>query len=138
MTTPKDIPHITTDQHTNGKKLDDGKTPLWSIVEYFPRALECVAWVNEYGARKYTWGGWRTVTDGIKRYFAAELRHAWKVFTEGQYDEGDSGLSHKAQKAWNALADLELSIAAGEVEIRRGNDIGADGKPILNTWRTVS
>jgi len=119
-----------------GKKFDGGKAPIASLfMRYFPRAVQAVANVSEYGARKYTPEGWKTVPDGIARYGDAMARHEIKQFIEGPYDDGDSGLSHAAQVAWNAMARLELALAAGKIEDRRGNDIGSDGKPVLGTAR---
>lgn len=121
-------------QHQAGRKLDAGKAPIHSLfMEYFPHAIAAVAMVSEYGARKYTPGGWKTVPDGIRRYTDADVRHLTKEVTEGAYDVTDSGLAHAAQHAWNALARLERQIVEGKVEIMRGNDIGPDSKPVLGT-----
>lgn len=116
-----------------GMKDDDGRAQIETMVfSYFPRALAAVSTVSEYGARKYTRMGWLTVPDGVDRYTDALARHQLKQYTEGTYDETDSGLSHAAQMAWNALARLELMLAQGKVEDRIGNDI-KDGKPVLGT-----
>lgn len=121
-----------------GSKLDYGKNPLFSLfLDYFPRAAAAVSMVSEYGSRKYVAKGWITVKDGVTRYTDADLRHLQKECIEGGYDDTDSGLSHAAQHAWNALARLELKLMNGEVENRRGNDIGPDGKPVLGTARKV-
>lgn len=116
-------------------KLDAGKAPLFNgFINYFPRAMIAVAWVSEYGFRKYgEWGGWRKVANGIFRYFDGNARHNVLSAVE-TYDDSDSGLAHAAQDAWNAMAKLELMLTAGTVDIRRGNDI-VDGKPVLGTAR---
>jgi hypothetical protein len=118
-------------------KLDAGKAPVWmGFMRYFPRAMLSVALVSDYGYRKYgTWGGWRDVKDGVNRYSDADARHTILQAVE-TYDDSDSGLAHAAQEAWNALAKLELLIAEGVVEIRRGNEI-KDGKPVLGTARKI-
>lgn len=97
--------------HSPGAKLDAGKAPLLrGVIDYFPNALEAVAEVSGHGAEKYTWGGWRTVPEGVDRYGDALVRHLTKEAAEGSRD-GDSGLLHAAHAAWNALARLELLLA---------------------------
>lgn len=118
-----------------GVKYDSGKVDPTFVLEYFPRALIAVSTVAEYGARKYTRGGWKTVDNGIMRYDAALVRHQLLQHIEGPYDDNDSGLAHLAQQAWNTLAKLEKALELGAIENRHGNDIGADGKPILGTAR---
>ena len=94
-----------------GAKLDAGKSPILAgSIQYFPLALEAVAQVSAFGAGKYTWGGWRTVPDGVRRYGDALARHLTKEAVDGDHDP-DSGLVHAAHTAWNALARLELMLA---------------------------
>lgn len=93
-----------------GAKLDAGKAPLFQgVFSYFPRALAEVAKVSGFGAKKYSWGGWRTVENGIERYADALSRHVIGEVVEGEHDV-DSGLMHAAHAAWNALAVLELKL----------------------------
>lgn len=119
-------------------KLDAGKAPVWQgFIDYFPNAMIAVAWTSEYGWRKYgEWGGWRKLPNAIRRYFDGNARHNILNSIE-TYDDGDSGLAHAVQDAWNAMAKLELLILEGKVEIRRGNDI-VNGKPVLGTARKAS
>jgi hypothetical protein len=96
-----------------GAKLDSGKVDtLRGAIQYFPRALSAVAHVSELGAKKYSWMGWRTVPDGIRRYGAALARHL--IYEHDARDTGAGGLGpdvlHAAQVAWNSLARLELII----------------------------
>lgn len=93
-------------QHEAGVKLDHDKIPVRrGLLEQFPKACLAVAEVSAFGAKKYTWGGWQHVEDGINRYGDAEMRHALQ---NGVDDE--SGLLHAAHEAWNALARLELIL----------------------------
>lgn len=94
-------------QHSAGAKLDAGK-PDASLLLMFGRALVEVSAVGTFGARKYSRGGWQHVSDGVNRYTAAMLRHLLAE-NEGPID-GESGLRHAAQVAWNALARLELIL----------------------------
>lgn len=118
-------------------KLDEDKVDLTFLFEYFPDALEAVAWQCEYGSRKYARGGWKKMTDIVGRVTKALLRH-FKAVAKGElYDEGDSGLPHDAAIAWNALVRLQRRIDLGEIVVRRGNDLDANNKPILGTARPV-
>jgi hypothetical protein len=101
-----------------GAKLDAGKVDvLRGAVQYFPNALLAIARVSELGAAKYSWKGWATVPNGIRRYGAAMLRH---VLADDPFavDDGPGGLGaevlHASQAAWNALARLELILAEKE------------------------
>lgn len=101
-----------------GAKLDAGKVDvLRGAVQYFPNALREVARVSELGAAKYSWKGWASVPDGIRRYGAALLRH---ILYDDPFatDDGPGGLGvsvlHATQVAWNALARLELILAEEE------------------------
>lgn len=123
----------------SARKMDAGKAPIMQGFDrYFANARTAVAMVSEYGDRKYAihpnhyTTQWQEVPDGLNRYGDACERHGNMRHIEGEYDVKDSGLSHLAQKAWNAMAELELAIRTGKVEIMRGNEI-KDGKPILGT-----
>jgi len=96
-------------QHEAGAKLDEGKNRLGLVLLNFPRALNEVGVVGTYGAEKYTDNGWLTVDNGEARYTDAMFRHLLAAKIEGDID-ADTGLLHKAQVAWNALAALELYL----------------------------
>lgn len=98
------------DPHELGAKLDADKVPLRKgCLDQFPMALEAIALVSAFGAEKYTWGGWLTVSNGIERYLDAAARHAQVRALGHTYDEF-SRLRHLAHEAWNILAALELEI----------------------------
>jgi hypothetical protein len=62
--------------HEPGAKLDAGKTSIWrGGIDYFPRAIEAVAAISTFGARKYAWKGWESVPEGVERYSDALVRH---------------------------------------------------------------
>jgi hypothetical protein len=101
--------------HEPGAKLDHGKSPVWrGAIDYFPRALEAVALVSAVGAEKYSWKGWEKVEDGVNRYNDALSRHLTREAIEGPYD-AQTKLLHAAQRAWNALAVVELMLRDGHV-----------------------
>ena len=92
-----------------GAKLDAGKLQVGLMIFGFANALDAVAAVTTFGARKYTPNGWRQVPDGFNRYTDAMGRHLLAEM-KGQSHDPDSGLLHAAQTAWNALARLELLL----------------------------
>lgn len=97
------------DQHQPGAKLDLGKNQVGLMIEGFPRALEAVAEVTTYGAKKYTPNGWKSVPDAEKRYTDAMYRHLLK-FSAGEIIDKESGLPHLAHACWNMLAVQELVL----------------------------
>lgn len=100
--------------HEPGAKLDHGKPCLYrGALAYFPRAIEAVAAVSTFGARKYAWKGWEDVPDGFARYSDAMVRHLAKEGKDEVLDP-DSGFVHAAHTAWNALARLELLLRERE------------------------
>lgn len=95
------------DPNQPGAKLDDGKIRLGMVLGGFKRALREVGKVGTFGAKKYSDNGWLEVPNGQERYKDALLRH---LFYDGSSVDKDSGLSHLAHAAWNALAILELHL----------------------------
>ena len=104
-----------------GAKLDSGKLKVALCILGFANALEAVAEVTTFGARKYTPNGWKEVPKGFDRYTDAMFRHLLKEETEGLYDE-DSNLLHAAHVAWNALARLEFLLQADLPRKGPGNE----------------
>ena len=91
-----------------GAKFDAGKVRPSLILNAMPLAILAVSEVGTYGANKYSENGWKDVDNGIARYTDAMDRHRIKEGLE--VFDGDSGLMHAAQVAWNALARLELML----------------------------
>lgn len=96
-------------------KDDGAKVPVHQgLNKYFPRALKAVAEISNYGFAKYkAWGGWVTVEDGEERYENAVARHTLDRAIDGPIDPESKKL-HRAHRAWNALATLELELLAAE------------------------
>lgn len=102
------------DAKTPGAKLDHGKSPVYrGLLDYFPRACMAIADVSAKGAAKYSWKGWEKVENGVQRYADACARHIVYESIEGPIDS-ETGCFHKTQKAWNALAELELFLRERE------------------------
>lgn len=96
-------------------KYDAGKPSIYrGAIDYFPRAIECVAAVSTFGASKYAWKGWEGVADGQARYSDAMVRHLIAQ-GKGEVLDPDSGLLHAGHAAWNALARLELLLREQEL-----------------------
>lgn len=94
---------------TPGAKLDAGKVDIGTILSLFPRSLFAVGSVGQFGAAKYSLGGFLEVQDGVHRYTSAGVRHMLKNFI-GEDLDSDSLMMHMAHDAWNALAKLELHL----------------------------
>ncbi len=101
---PKPVKH--------GIKHDAGKSRPSLVIEGFPRALVAVSEVATFGAGKYSPGGWQHVENGVERYTDAMYRHLLAT----DETDAESGLSHAAHAAWNALARLELMLREQEKE----------------------
>jgi hypothetical protein len=98
-----------TDPHAAGAKLDHGKLRAALVLGDFSNALTEVCRVGTFGASKYSPSGWLSVPNAAERYEDAMMRH-WLKKCSGEHDDPDSGLSHMAHFAWNALALIELEI----------------------------
>ena len=91
-----------------GYKADENKPRLDLVFGDFANALWEVGQVGTFGANKYTDSGWIEVDNAIERYSSAMLRH-YLQYKSGEYNDPESGFSHLAHVAWNALAILELT-----------------------------
>ena len=87
-----------TDTPITGVKHDAGKTRP-SLLPW--SALQPVIDVLEFGAKKYSAGGWKKVSP--ERYREALLRHAMAYAEDPEGADADSGLPHLAHLACNAL-----------------------------------
>ena len=88
-----------------GVKLDSGKTEFSLLLQGCANAIEKVAEVLTFGAKKYTRNGWQTV-DAERRYTDALYRHM-NAIHRGEKIDPESGLSHLAHAACNAMFLLE-------------------------------
>lgn len=95
-----------------GVKADAGKVMASLLFTDFGLALNEVARVGTFGAKKYTKHGWRSVNNGIERYTDAMVRHL--ISEQKENLDKDSQLMHAAHLAWNALARLQLLLSGKE------------------------
>ena len=102
-----------TDLHAPGAK-DDKAKPMAGVLLDFSRALQLVADVGTYGAKKYARQGWCVVPEGSQRYTDALVRHLLAIDVDPDGLDPETGLPHLAHVAWNALAVLELQARRKE------------------------
>lgn len=84
----------------------DGK-PRWELIPL--DAVEEIVKVYTMGAEKYAPNAWKDIPDAYDRYKAALLRHI-TAYDKGERFDKESGLSHLAHAAWNAIAILWLDM----------------------------
>lgn len=95
-------------------KNDNDKTNL-AILFDTPRALEEVAKVMMFGAKKYDRLNWSLVDDK-DRYLSAPLRHIMLGYAQGEQLDMDSNLHHLAHAITSLLFLLEIELR--EVGVR--------------------
>jgi hypothetical protein len=88
-------------------KADKGKVRAALILQDFPLALNAIAEVSDFGAKKYEPHSWRKVEKCFDRYTDAMVRHQLQHFG-GEMTDEESGLAHYAHFAWGVLATLQL------------------------------
>ena len=100
---------------SSNTKDDSSKPMVFSLVlSYFPRALEEIARVSEFGMKKYNakpeTKGFLQVDDGVRRYSDGLVRHLLAEAKGETFNKADGDLWHAAQTAWNSLARLEMLL----------------------------
>lgn len=83
-----------------GRKDDQGKL-RWDLLPL--DVVEKLVEIYEFGANKYGENNWRTIENGYKRCRAALFRHL-TAYDKGERVDPESGKSHLAHAAWNALS----------------------------------
>ncbi len=102
-----------------GVKYDSDKPRIGlHFMQYFPKAIQAVTEVSDFGAEKYRTGGWKYVLDGKQRYTDAMDRH--RLAENFSMTDEESGLLHAAHLAWCALARLEfiLGVNTGDEDYK--------------------
>ena len=108
----------------DGSGKDDrvDNKPRWELLPL--DAVEEIVKVYTMGAKKYADNAWKTIPDAHRRYLAALFRHI-AAYERGERKDSESGLSHLAHAAWNAIAILWLDLHKIEEKNNEGeNDIG--------------
>lgn len=91
----------------SGIKYDTGKNDMGLLFREVPYALEELSKALQMGSEKYGVGNWLKVEDGNNRYLSALVRHL-TAYHQGELLDKESGLSHLAHVAVNALFILDL------------------------------
>lgn len=89
-----------------GIKHDQDKPHMNLLLQEVPNALVEVAKALRMGEEKYGRGNWRVVENKEDRYLAALMRHLVAIH-QGEKNDPESGLSHLAHVAVNALFLLD-------------------------------
>lgn len=92
-----------------GMKFDGGKARVDLLLDGCPRAITAVSEILTFGAKKYADHSWQGVEQGESRYKAALLRHLL-AHASGEKLDSESGMSHLAHAACNAMFILELEL----------------------------
>jgi hypothetical protein len=82
-----------------GRKDDNEKIRM-DLLPF--EALEAVAKVLTFGAKKYADNNWKNVNDAEHRYVGALLRHL-SAYLKGEWWDEETELSHLSHMATNAL-----------------------------------
>lgn len=90
-------------------KFDGDKPRTELLIQGMPHALEAVAEVLTFGAKKYAAHSWQHVEDNENRYWGAKVRHEL-ARAKGETVDPETGLLHLAHEACNTLFLLELAI----------------------------
>ena len=91
-----------------GMKFDDNKL-RWDLLPW--DAIEAIVDVYTYGAKKYEDNNWKFVDKD--RYFSALMRHL-TASRNGETRDEESGRSHLAHAAWNAITLLWFEMNEGQ------------------------
>lgn len=89
-----------------GRKFDSGK-PEFSLLP--PWALQSVAEVLTFGAKKYEVDNWKYVSNGAHRYKNAAMRHI-NDYMKGEKCDPETGINHLA----HAICCLMFILDADE------------------------
>ena len=95
-----------------GIKFDSGK-PEFSLIP--PFALEEVAKVLTFGAKKYKPNNWKYVPDAEKRYHDAIYRHL-NAYTKGEEFDSETNLHHLAHAICCAMFIIDLKANKSNAE----------------------
>lgn len=90
------------------------------VIGRFPRALREIARVSEYGCRKHKCPpddvSYTRIPDAQGVYDDKVERHAIGLAIDGKFNPDDENMRHRAQRAWNALAALEVELLQEEID----------------------
>lgn len=95
-----------------GLKFDSEK-PRMGLLP--PRALESVARVLTFGAKKYAPDNWKYVENGKSRYADASLRHI-TAYLKGEDHDPETGIHHLSHAICCLMFIVDLDEAEKEIK----------------------
>lgn len=105
-------------QKTLGMKFDSEKRRMGLLP---PRALESVADVLTFGAKKYLPDNWKYVENGPQRYLDASLRHI-TAYMKGEQFDPETGHPHLSHALCCLMFIVDLDIEAEENQIAEAEE----------------
>lgn len=125
--------HVTTDMAENTKARYEKPQPYRGVLARFPRAILEIAKVSKYGTEKHELSmgdvSYLTIPEANVNFVEAEVRHLLAEAIHGPINNSDGAMLHKAQKAWEALADLEVYLYEREQRMKRAAVKEATAEP---------
>ena len=108
-----------------GQKFDSGKLEMGEFFSQFPKALEGLCTVAQYGKIKYSEGNgnvnFKEVPDSLKRYTDAMVRHMM-AYLKSEFLDGESLCPHLYHLLWNVCALIELDRIGTDFDIKKALD----------------
>ena len=95
-------------------KDDKNKLPWHLLMKYFTNELTQLVQVLDFGARKYGEANYKTVPNYEDRYLSALYRHLNAAVADPNSLDPDTGISHYAHVAVNALFLLQRATEKAE------------------------
>lgn len=90
-------------------KRDNANKPKLSYAFLFPKALEALARVKEFGGAKYGDGNWQKGGKPDREYLDACCRHIAKAMNNESPFDDESRCLHLGHALWNLMALIELN-----------------------------
>jgi len=110
---------------STGQKFDSGKLEMGEFFSQFPKALEGLCTVAQYGKIKYSEGNgnvnFKEVPEALKRYKDAMVRHLM-AYLNGEWLDSESLCPHLYHLLWNVCAIIEIDIKGTFFDIKQALD----------------
>lgn len=114
-----------------GMKFDQEKARMGLLP---PRALESVAEVLTFGAKKYLPNNWKYVDNGPTRYLDAAMRHI-NSFMKEEVNDPETGLPHLSHALCCLMFIVDLHLEQQEkLKLEVANDDATSLIQIVDQW----
>lgn len=118
-------------QKTLGMKFDSEKPRMGLLPPY---ALESVAEVLTFGAKKYLPHNWKYVEDAHNRYIDAAMRHI-NAYIKGEKNDPESGFPHMSHAICCLMFIADLDLVEAKCS---GNDYATIDNALQNMIRETN